>query len=126
MKRTELSKRTCPEQSRRKPGGQPGNQNARIHGRYSTVISPREAEVLKAVASLDDHGQRVIFTSLLEHLIPPESRHLLEPDSFCPVPEKVERMPLDLNTDADLSAWIKERNIDLDCLMRDALKTIQG
>ena len=121
-----MNNKNSSSKPQKKRGGQPGNQNARIHGRYSTVISPREAEVLKAVASLDDHGQRVIFTSLLEHLIPPESRHLLEPDSFCPVPEKVERMPLDLNTDAELSAWIKERNIDLDCLMRDALKTIQG
>lgn len=42
--------KACPERSRRrKPGGQPGNQNARKHGFYSQAITPElQALILPA------------------------------------------------------------------------------
>ena len=57
-------------------GGQPGNQHARTHGNYSLIISPTR-EVLKAVAGLDGHGQRII----LKYLITFENLHRMEPYS---------------------------------------------
>jgi hypothetical protein len=55
---------------KRKRGGQPGNQNARTHGRYSRVTTPEEAEVVRAVSRLDEHGKRVVLGYLVEELLP--------------------------------------------------------
>lgn len=55
---------------RRKRGGQPGNQNARKHGNYSKVLTPRELEILKEVASLDEHGKLVVLGCLFADLFP--------------------------------------------------------
>ncbi|RJO62128.1 MAG: hypothetical protein C4542_04980 [Dehalococcoidia bacterium] len=46
MKRKEVSKR--------KPGAQPGNQNARTHGFYARVMTPEDRELFEAAAAL--HG----------------------------------------------------------------------
>ena len=45
---TQTVKRTCPEGTRRKPGGQPGNRNAFKHGLRSRALTPIEREELKA------------------------------------------------------------------------------
>ena len=58
------------QQPKKPRGGQPGNQNARKHGNYSRVITPREMEVLEAVSSLDDHGKRMVFFILCRRFIP--------------------------------------------------------
>jgi len=39
---------------RRKPGGQPGNHNARTHGFYSRVMTPEDREIFEAAAAM--HG----------------------------------------------------------------------
>jgi len=77
------------KQTKKKRGGQPGNQNARTHGHYSRLISPREAEVLKAVAGLDQHGQSVI----LNYLLTADDSRLLESYSFRSARKKAQRMP---------------------------------
>jgi hypothetical protein len=76
---------------KRKRGGQPGNQNARTHGNYSTVATPQEMGVLESVAGLGLHGKRLIFGELLAYFI---ARHpeLFESRSSPSVPEKVERI----------------------------------
>jgi hypothetical protein len=108
---------------KRKRGGQPGNQNARTHGRYSHIASPREIEVLEAVATLDDHGRRLVFKWLMTQLLGSEFVSLLKSGSFSPVPEKPERMPESPDFDAEFSAWMKEQNISMDEIMREAFKT---
>jgi hypothetical protein len=40
-------------QTTRKRGGQPGNQNARVHGFYSSLIRPEDASDLMFIASVD-------------------------------------------------------------------------
>lgn len=40
-------------QSTRKRGAPRGNQNARVHGFYSTLIRPEDADNLKFIASVD-------------------------------------------------------------------------
>jgi len=47
------------EVQNRKRGGQPGNQNARTHGFYARVLSPRDREVLQAAASLNGLDQEI-------------------------------------------------------------------
>ncbi|RJO62392.1 MAG: hypothetical protein C4542_04000 [Dehalococcoidia bacterium] len=81
---------------------------------------------MKAVRALDMHGQRVIYTWLLERLLKLKSEGLLESHSSRPLPEKAERIPRDAGFERELSAWAKKQNIDLDEFMHDALKTIQG
>lgn len=39
---------------RKKPGGQPGNQNARTHGFYSRAMTPEDRELFEAAAAM--HG----------------------------------------------------------------------
>lgn len=73
----------------KKCGGQPGNQNARTHGNYSRILSPHEAQVLKAVAALDAHGQRV----LLKYLLMAESSRQVGTHSSRTMREKPERIP---------------------------------
>ena len=111
---------------KRKRGGQPGNQNARTHGNYSRIASPREVEVMQAVASLDDHGRRLICRWLLTQLVGSEFVYLLESASFSPVPEKQKRMPESPAFDTGFAAWMKEQNISMDEIMREAFKTNQS
>ena len=85
-------KRTCPESGRRKRGAPVGNQNARTHGKYSRVISPREMEVLAAVKSLDDHGRQVIFGALLAYILE-HHPEIFDSQLYQPVPENREQMP---------------------------------
>jgi hypothetical protein len=114
-------KRTKQEKKAR--GGQPGNQNARKHGRYSTVISPRELEVIEAVKSLDDHGSRLIFAALCYQFLP----HEFLPDAPSPKPPAPPRQPAVtpaalLSADPELSrhvrAWAAEHNLDFDEYVR--------
>jgi hypothetical protein len=114
------------QQVKRTRGAQPGNQNARTHGRYSLVIPPRTAEVLKAVAGLDTYGQRVIYTWLLEHLLKLKSDGLLESHSFPPVPEKAEPIPPQDNLYDELRACIEKQNINFDDFMNEAIKMSQS
>jgi len=62
MKRKELSKR--------KPGGQPGNQNARTHGFYSKHLSPEDHRVLQAAAGVSglDYEIALLRTKILSIL----------------------------------------------------------
>lgn len=113
-------------QSKRSRGGQPGNQNARTHGRYSAIISPRTLEVLKEVMALDHRGRQLICGQLLRGLVEDGEAGLLESHSFSPVPEKPERMPENPDSGIDLDAWAKEQNIDLDKFMAEVFKTIPG
>ena len=113
-------------QPKRKRGGQKGNQNARTHGRYSLVISPRTLEVLKAVGGLDVHSRLVIYKWLMEDLLELERRGLLESHSFQPVPEKAEPISLTADFDREFAAWAEERNIGNDEIMREARETNQG
>ena len=46
---------------KRKPGGQPGNQNARTHGFYSDVLNAREIAMVK---SLKGHDQEIAVLRL--------------------------------------------------------------
>ena len=102
------------QQEKRKRGGQKGNQNARTHGRYSLVISPRTLEVLKEVMALDHRGQQLIFAQLLRKLVEAKEAELLESHSFRPVPVKVKLIPPDDELDREFGAWAKERNIDIE------------
>jgi len=114
------------QESKRLRGGQAGNQNARTHGRYSLVISPRTKEALKVVMALDHRGQQLIFAQLLRKLVEAREAELLESHSFPPVPEKAEPIPLTADFDREFAAWAKERNIDNDEFMPEVRKTNQG
>lgn len=114
------------QEPKRKRGAQPGNQNARTHGRYSLIISPRALEVLKAVGGLDVHSRLVIYKWLMDDLLELERKGLLESHSFQPVPEKAEPIPLTADFDREFAAWAKELNIDPEEFMREARKTNQG
>ena len=45
--------------TRRRRGGQPGNQNARTHGFYSKTLTPRQQEAITAVPRLDGLDQEI-------------------------------------------------------------------
>jgi hypothetical protein len=59
-----MSKNTCPEQSRRIRGGQPGNQNARTHGFYSKTLTSEQQQNLEAAAGLDGLDQEIAVLRL--------------------------------------------------------------
>ncbi len=50
--------------SRRKPGGQPDNQNARTHGFYSKTLTTEQQESLLAARELDGLDQEIALVRL--------------------------------------------------------------
>ncbi len=46
-------------QSKRRPGGQPGNQNARKHGFYSRSVNPEHRKQLRAAADVEGLDQEI-------------------------------------------------------------------
>ncbi len=63
---------TCATKIKRKPGGQPGNQNARIHGFYSRVLDAEERsdyEEARNVQGLDEEIalMRAKIKSIMRH-----------------------------------------------------------
>ena len=44
---------------KRKPGGQPGNQNARKHGFYSKRMSPEQLKEFKAALQIQDMSHEI-------------------------------------------------------------------
>ncbi|MDE2899539.1 MAG: hypothetical protein OXN15_00715 [Chloroflexota bacterium] len=72
------------EPERRKPGGQPGNQNARTHGFYSRLFPPEELDLLDDSRDLVDCAEDIAaFRVVISHLIRrPKRNYRLINDSF--------------------------------------------
>ncbi len=69
---------------RRKPGGQPGNQNARTHGFYSRLFPPEELDLLDDSRDLMDCAEDIAaFRVVISHLIRrPKRNYRLINESF--------------------------------------------
>jgi hypothetical protein len=52
-----------PKPQKRKPGGQPGNQNAFKHGYYSRIFKEREGEILSAL-SIEEIQEEIELTRI--------------------------------------------------------------
>ena len=66
-------------QQKRKPGGQPGNQNARTHGFYSKVLSPEDRKTLEAAAGVHglDHEIALLRMKVLNILAGEPGNHFV-------------------------------------------------
>ncbi|MDE2801308.1 MAG: hypothetical protein OXK21_00310, partial [Chloroflexota bacterium] len=80
----ELDMEPQEEPERRKPGGQPGNQNARTHGFYSRLFPPEELDLLDDSRDLQDCAEDIAaFRVVISHLIRrPKRNYRLINDSF--------------------------------------------
>ena len=57
---------------KRKPGGQPGNQNARKHGAYSRILSPEEQRLLTVASIPGIDAEIALIRSRIRSLIQEE------------------------------------------------------
>ena len=79
---------TCAVKIKRKPGGQPGNQNARIHGFYSKVLDEdeqRDYEEARNIQGLDEEIalMRAKIKSVLRHAPDNHKLYLLAMATLC-------------------------------------------
>ena len=65
--------------SLRKRGGQPGNENARKHGFYSSALTPEEQETLRVAIDLKGLNAEiaVLRVKLMELISNPDTSHEL-------------------------------------------------
>ena len=109
-------------QPKRRRGSQSGNQNARNHGRCSSVITPEEEAAIDYFKALDERAQLMIFVGLCYKFLPADVLPSIDSHSFNPAPAKSERIPLMGEFEDEFNAWARERNLDPDALLENDLR----
>ena len=103
---------------KRKPGGQPGNQNARKHGCYSKILSPEEQRLL-TVASIPGIDAEIALLRARIRSLVQEERWPTDPlvrtmQSLC----RVVRLKSNLASLGDLRSFARVHLADLEKLSR--------
>jgi len=68
---------TCPERSRRKRGAPKGNQNARKHGYYSSIINEKEKQALSSLSQVTASDTEIVVLTLrLQSILEHDAAHI--------------------------------------------------